>query len=74
MRRFEQVPVGRANHIRSTLGNLTYFNSFVLSLDRPPWAIIGGTIGAAVVVIIVLLVALWVHKKRKCVKDTKSKY
>ena len=48
---------------------------FTCSVDAPPWGIIGGAVGAvAVVIIIIILVACWVHKKRKCRKDTKGKY
>ena len=40
----------------------------------PPWAIIGGvTGGVAVLAIVIGVLTWWVHKQRRCRKDTKSK-
>ncbi|XP_068733579.1 hemicentin-1-like [Montipora capricornis] len=40
--------------------------------EGPPWTIIGAVAGSVVsVAFVVALVTCWVHKRRKCIKDTK---
>ncbi|XP_068733675.1 uncharacterized protein [Montipora capricornis] len=42
--------------------------------DGPPWVIIGAVAGGVVLVALVVgFVTWWVHKKRKCIKDTKTR-
>ena len=47
---------------------------FYSGLAGTTWAIIGGVTGGVVVLVIgVGVLTWWLHKKRKCIKDSKSK-